>query len=130
MRRDGSPEPLEFVKKESEGNTDSTFILTAYHPEDPEKKKPILIYCDLRIVPKEFAEMNKVGSARSDPNVEPNLPPPLGRFKLSLNPFAMLNQMCGAAMRCKIWTCVCCVLCLVLCYFVFPLLASFVTIFS
>ena len=89
--KEGQPEPPKFVEKEKDGNTDSTFILTAYHPEDKKKKKPITIYCDLRVVPRGFAEMNKVGPARSDPNVEPNLPPPVGRFKLSLNPISMLN---------------------------------------
>ena len=130
MVKEGQPEPLKFVEKEKDGNTDSTFILTAYHPEDTKKKKPITIYCDLRVVPREFAEMNKVGPARSDPNVEPNLPPPVGRFKLSLNPISMLNQMCGAALRRKIWCCICCIICLVVLYYVFPLLASFVTIFG
>ena len=50
---------------------DNTFYLTAFHPEDPEKKKPIYIYLDLRVVPASFAEMNKVGAARGEPNVEP-----------------------------------------------------------
>ena len=55
-------------------------MLTAYHPEDKEQKKPIVVYLDLRVVPVAYAEMNKVGSARSEPNVEPKLPPPEGRF--------------------------------------------------
>ena len=66
-------------------------MLTAYSPADPEKKKPIKIYCDLRVVPGPYAETNKVGAARADPNIEPNLPPPVGRFELSLNPIKMLN---------------------------------------
>ena len=32
--------------------------MTAYQPDDLEKKKPILIYLDLRVVPAAFAEMN------------------------------------------------------------------------
>ena len=87
----GEPEPLTFIEKEKDGNLDNTFYLTAFHPEDTDKKKPILIYCDLRVVPRAFAEMNKVGAARGDPNVEPTLPDPVGRFKLSLNPISMLN---------------------------------------
>ena len=84
-------EPFVYVKSESDGNPDNDIILTAYHIDDPEKKKPIEIKLDLRVVPKTFAESNKVGAARGDPNVEPTLPEPEGRFKLSLNPFAMLN---------------------------------------
>ena len=130
IRREDQPEPLRFCEKESEGNTDSTFILTTFSPDDKKKKKPIDIFLDLRIVPREFADMNQVGAARADPNVEPYLPPPVGRFKLSLNPFAMLNQLCGAALRRKIWCCICCIFCTLVIYYVFPLIASFVTIFK
>jgi len=104
--------------------------MTTYSPADANKKKPIKIYLDLRVVPEEYAKTNKVGAARGDPNVEPTLPPPVGRFELSLNPIKMLNQMCGAALRCKIWTCICCIICLVVLYYVFPLLASFKTLFT
>ena len=89
-RPDGS-EPFEWVKSDSEGNPNNDIILKAFHAEDPEKKKPIYLKLDIRVVPKTFAETNKVGAARGDPNVEPFLPEPEGRFKLSLNPFAMLN---------------------------------------
>jgi hypothetical protein len=105
-------------------------MLTSFSPADPDKKKPIVIFLDLRVVPTSYASMNKVGGAREEPNVEPNLPPPTGRFKLSLNPIAMLNQMCGAAVRRKIWCCICCFVCLIVLYYVFPLLASFVTLFG
>ena len=128
----GKPEPLKFCdnEKDSYGSPDTTIILTTYAPNDVEKNDPITILLDLRVVPIDYAAMNKVGSAREEPNVEPNLPPPEGRFKLSLNPIAMLNQMCGAALRRKIWCCICCILCLIVVYYVFPLIASFVTIFS
>lgn len=78
--KEGEPELLKFCTKASQGSIDQTFILTAYHPEDEQKKKPIDIYLDLRVVPVAYAEMNKVGPARSEPNVEPKLPPPEGRF--------------------------------------------------
>ena len=84
-------EPFKYVGSEREGNPDNDIILKAFHPEDPEKKKPIYLKLDIRVVPKTFAESNKVGAARGDPNIEPFLPEPEGRFKLSLNPFAMLN---------------------------------------
>ena len=126
----GDPDPFEFPKNKNDGDVDQTIVLTSYSPADPEKKKPIKIYMDLRVVPGDYAEANKVGAARSDPNVEPNLPPPVGRFQLSLNPFKMLNQMCGASLRRKIWCCCCCIICLVVLYYVMPLLASFKTLFS
>lgn len=128
--KDGKPEPLEFVSTSKEGTKDQTFFMTTYSPADKEKKKPIKLYLDLRVVPQPYAEMNRVGAARGEPNVEPQLPAPVGRFKFSLNPITMLNQMCGAALRRKIWCCICCILCLIVLYYVFPLLASFVTLFG
>ena len=37
----------------------------------------------------EHFEKNKIGGARDDPNIEPYLPPPVGRLMFSLNPCAM-----------------------------------------
>ena len=91
MVKPGEPEPFNFPRKESEGDKTSTIVMTAFCPADPEKKKPIKIYCDLRVVPREYATANVVGAARSEPNVEPKLPQPVGRFQFSLNPIAMLN---------------------------------------
>lgn len=72
-------------------------------------------------MPKAMAEANKVGEARQEPNHSPFLPPPVGRISFSLNPFKMLNQLVGPAMRRKIY-CICCVICcLALCIFLFPL---------
>jgi hypothetical protein len=65
---------------------DTCFWLTSMVGEVPVK-----VCIDLRVVPPDYAEKNPVGKARSEPNNEPNLPQPLGRFKLSMNPFAMLN---------------------------------------
>lgn len=41
------------------------------------------------VYPKKLAEMNKVGEARNEPNVNPFLPPPIGRLSFSLNPLKM-----------------------------------------
>ena len=40
----------------------------------------------IEIVPLDYAEKNKVGSGRDEPNVNPFLPPPIGRLSFSLNP--------------------------------------------
>lgn len=44
----------------------------------------------IEVYPKDKAEINKVGEARTDPNQSPYLPPPIGRISFSLNPFKML----------------------------------------
>lgn len=76
------------------------------------------------IVPAEYAAKNPVGSAREDPNIEPYLPPPVGRITFSLNPCAMYKQLVGPAARRKIciWlSCffACLLACLIL-YYVVP----------
>ena len=66
-----------------------------------------------------FAETNKVGSAREDPNIEPFLPPPIGRLTFSFNPCDMYKQLIGPAMRRKIaiWCTIfiCSILCMPYC---------------
>jgi hypothetical protein len=46
---------------------------------------------DVRLYPLKEAEANPVGAARNDANMEPYLPPPVGRLEFSLNPFKMLS---------------------------------------
>jgi hypothetical protein len=43
----------------------------------------------IELLPKNQAEASKVGEGRNEPNVNPYLPPPQGRFEWSLNPFKM-----------------------------------------
>lgn len=47
------------------------------------------IRVQIDIYPKEMADTNKVGEARQEPNVNPFLPPPIGRLSFSLNPLKM-----------------------------------------
>ena len=68
------------------------------------------ILCSLEILPMWKAELNKVGKGRKEPNVAPYLPPPVGRFQWSLNPFKMLNQCVGPRFRRKLY-CGVCILC-------------------
>jgi hypothetical protein len=48
------------------------------------------VLLSLEILPKWKAQVCKVGLGRDEPNVNPYLAPPFGRFKWSLNPFSML----------------------------------------
>ena len=43
----------------------------------------------IQIWPKEKALVMPVGAARSEPNTNPYLPPPVGRLKWSWNPFVL-----------------------------------------
>lgn len=60
------------------------------------------VECRIDITTMDYANDNKVGSAREDPNIEPFLPPPVGRLTFSLNPCAMYKQLVGPAARAKI----------------------------
>lgn len=48
------------------------------------------ILISLEFLPSWKAETSLVGKGRNEPNVNPYLPPPVGRFEWSLNPFKML----------------------------------------
>ena len=57
--KEDEPEPFTFPSKktlEMPGEPTSTLCLTTYSPADPQKKKPINLYVDLRVVPGDYAE--------------------------------------------------------------------------
>lgn len=74
----------------------------------------------------DWAKANKIGSGRDDPNIEPYLPPPIGRLRFTLNPWEMYKQLIGAAMRRKIaiWCCIAIgsALCVLILYYIVPIL--------
>ena len=75
--------------------------------------------CSLEILPKKNADLDVVGKGRDNPNTNPYLPQPVGRFEFSLNPFKMMNQCVRPKFRRK---CYCYCLCaLLIAYLVFTL---------
>jgi len=92
-----------------------------------EQKKPIKLKLDLRILPVGLSKNCKVGDARSEPNNSPHLPAPTGRMTFSLNPFAMLGQLVGPALKRKIQGAVCCCICLTIFCSMLPLIVSNLT---
>ena len=77
------------------------------------------VLCSVEILPKNMAELEPVGKGREEPNVNPYLPPPVGRLEFTLNPFKMVNQCVGPKFRRK---CYCiCLLCLVVAYLIYAL---------
>jgi hypothetical protein len=74
----------------------------------------------MEILPMWKAELNKVGIGRKEPNVSPYLPPPVGRFQWSLNPFKMFNQCVGPRFRKKLYCGLCMVCCVIYLIFLIP----------
>ena len=75
-------------------------------------KKEGRVLCSLEIVPKWYAELHPVGKGRDEPNMNPYLPPPVGRIKFTMNPFKLLNQLTGPKFRKKCY-CIICITCLI-----------------
>jgi hypothetical protein len=78
------------------------------------------ILCSLEILPMWKAELNRVGIGRKEPNVSPYLPPPVGRFQWSLNPFKMFNQCVGPRFRKKLYCGLCMICCVIYLIFLIP----------
>lgn len=78
------------------------------------------ILISFELLPLSEAEKCPVGEGRSQPNVDPFLPEPQGRFQWSLNPFKLINQTCGPEFRCKICCAICCVICTYLAIMIGP----------
>lgn len=125
---------LHFVKKPEVGNEGRVFELRTKGQGEDFKDAEISIQLDIRVVPLESAKSNPVGLARDNPNIEPMLPEPKGRFQFSLNPIAMLNQLCGPKVRNKIWCYGCCifwcVFCLVFGIYMLPFISSLIQLTS
>jgi len=71
-------------------------------------------------MPVKHAEKNPTGKARDNPNHSPNLPPPEGRLEFSFNPFKMLGQLVGPALRRKIYCALCTAACCALLVAILP----------
>jgi hypothetical protein len=66
----------------------------------------------VQIVPEQEATANPVGKGQESPNVNPYLPPPVGRLRLSANPLAMIKELVGPKMCLRITVLCCCVSCI------------------
>lgn len=130
MRKEGAKDQFEFNYDGDPPNFDDTFWIPLYSKNQQTKVTECNGHARLQIdiCPKAYAEKNKVGAARDQPNVSPFLPPPVGRLSFSFNPCVMYKQLVGPKLRRKIciwfWTSLCCALFIsAVCYFV-PIIAG------
>ena len=90
-------------------------------------KKGGRVLCSLEVVPQWYADLHPVGKGREEPNMNPYLPPPVGRIKFSLNPFTMLNQLTGPKFRKKCYLIICSVCCIIYLIFMVPYIIYFIS---
>ncbi|KAF4030285.1 C2 domain [Phytophthora infestans] len=64
------------------------------------------------IVPEEEALASPVGKGQNAPNLNPYLPPPVGRMRFTANPIAMLKVLVGPRMCIRLSVMCCCVGCM------------------
>lgn len=63
----------------------------------------------ISIVPESEAKSRPVGTGREEPNNNPYLPPPVGRFMFSFSPLSMFCQLLTLIDPCVLmWLCCCC----------------------
>ena len=90
-------------------------------------KKGGRVLCSLEVVPQWYADLHPVGKGREEPNMNPYLPPPVGRIRFSLNPFTMLNQLTGPKFRKKCYMICCSAICIIYLIFMLPYIVYFVS---
>ena len=82
------------------------------------------VQVSLELVPAQQAQACPVGEGRSEPNLDPFLPPPVGRFSWTWNPCKLIQQTVGPEYQCKAVLFCCLALCLMMCVFMFPVILS------
>ncbi|GMF17109.1 unnamed protein product [Phytophthora fragariaefolia] len=65
----------------------------------------------VQIVPEDEAQTSPVGKGQNAPNLNPYLPPPVGRMRFTANPLAMIKVLIGPKMCIRISIMCCCVGC-------------------
>ena len=93
------------------------FVLETVPRINSDQSKPTKLLLSIDCLNKDEVKMTPVGVGRSDPNQDPYLPSPKGRFQFSLNPLKLLNQLVGPNFRNK------------LCFFILMLLLCCLIVF-
>ena len=70
------------------------------------------------------AEISPAGIGRGDPNQDPHLEPPKGRFQWTLNPIKLFEQLVGPQFRRKACLICCIVFCILIVILIFPIFFS------
>ena len=91
---------------------------------DKEDEKIPSIMLSIDCVTAQEAENSPVGIGRGDPNQNPYLEAPIGRFKFTLNPYGMLSQLVGPQFKKKVGAMLCILFLLVSLFLTIPIFFS------
>jgi len=92
---------------------DAEWIALSLHDREAARvKSKGEVAISIAIVPKTEYEAQPVGAGRSEPNQDPYLPPPTGRFSFSLDPMKILAELCPMWLRICLCCCCCCCCCI------------------
>ena len=109
----GNDEKRKYTNLEFLDNEDDKILNKFWIQCYDNNQKSGRILCSLELLPLWKAEINKVGKGRKEPNINPYLPYPLGRFQWTFNPFKLFNQCVGPRFRKKLY-CTICLICIVI----------------
>lgn len=96
------------------------FWVECFGTKDGNRVKMGKVQVSFELIPKSLADACPVGEGREEPNIDPYLEDPRGRFEWSLNPFKLINQTCGPAFKGKICCVFCCLFCCYLLIMITP----------
>ena len=119
VKRNG-PQDWSLFKKKTEENEHKFWIECKRRNKAMKLEDGGRVQVSFELVPILQADACPVGEGRKEPNIDPFLPPPVGRLKWSWNPCVMAAQMCGPGFRCKLCCCLCCILCCALFIYIGP----------
>ena len=112
---------IEFLQKDEDETGEKFWIQM-----EKSGKKGGRVLCSLEIVPDWYAEYHPVGKGRESPNVDPYLPPPVGRVTFTMNPIKCLYRYTGPKFRKKFCKILCAILCFLYLVFVLPYVIYFI----
>jgi hypothetical protein len=128
-RKNALSSNIQFVGKDEDEEGVKFWVMMRKNDDekDEKEKKKSRVLCSLEILPEWYSEMHPVGKGREEPNMNPYLPPPVGRIKFTLNPFKMLNQLTGPKFRKKCYKIVCLICLTVYLLFAIPYIVYFIS---
>ncbi|EQC32228.1 hypothetical protein SDRG_09979 [Saprolegnia diclina VS20] len=92
---------------------DSEWLTMRFHNRAEGKSEEMgQVAIGIQIVTEAEYSATPVGSGRKEPNINPYLPPTVGRIKLSANPFNVLRELVGPKACARIACFLCCMGCL------------------